>query len=167
MTRCRVPLALAAMGVKASAETLREELAAFYAGGSVVRVAAASTPDEMLLRASNGVGYTHYPDNVVRYFVQESAKGGMDLFRIFDSLNWVDNMRVAIDSVLESGALCEGAICYTADLFDRARFKYDLRYYLDIGRRLRDAGVHVIGIKDMAGVCRPRAASACCRARWC
>ncbi len=119
---------------------------------------------QMLLRGSNAVGYTNYADNVVRHFVQQAAGGGIDLFRVFDSLNWVDNMRVAIDAVNESGALCEGAICYTADLFDRARFKYDLKYYLDIGRRLRDAGVHVIGIKDMAGVCRPRAARELVRA---
>ncbi|MFM8557795.1 MAG: pyruvate carboxylase, partial [Betaproteobacteria bacterium] len=113
---------------------------------------------QMLLRGSNAVGYTNYADNVVRHFVAQAAAGGIDVFRVFDSLNWVENMRVAIDAVLESGALCEGSICYTADLFDRARFKYDLKYYLDIGRKLREAGVHVIGVKDMAGVCRPRAA---------
>jgi pyruvate carboxylase len=113
---------------------------------------------QMLLRGSNAVGYTSYPDNVVRYFVSRAAASGIDLFRVFDSLNWVDNMRVAIDAVNESGALCEGAICYTGDLFDRTRSKYDLVYYLDIARRLQRAGVHIIGIKDMAGVCRPRAA---------
>jgi pyruvate carboxylase len=119
---------------------------------------------QMLLRGSNAVGYTNYADNVVRHFVAQAAAGGIDVFRVFDSLNWVDNMRVAIDAVLESGSLCEGAICYTADLFDRSRFKYDLKYYLDIGRRLQQAGVHVIGIKDMAGVCRPRAARELVRA---
>ncbi|MFM8546287.1 MAG: pyruvate carboxylase [Betaproteobacteria bacterium] len=113
---------------------------------------------QMLLRGSNAVGYTNYADNVVRHFVAQAAAGGVDLFRVFDSLNWVDNMRVAMDAVRESGALCEGTICYTADLFDRARFKYDLKYYLDIGRKLQAAGAHIIGIKDMAGVCRPRAA---------
>jgi pyruvate carboxylase len=112
---------------------------------------------QMLLRGSNAVGYTNYSDNVVRYFVQQAAAGGIDLFRVFDSLNWVENMRVAIDAVRESGALCEGAICYTGDLFDASRPKYGLRYYLDTARQLQRAGVHVIGIKDMAGVCRPRA----------
>ncbi len=119
---------------------------------------------QMLLRGSNAVGYTNYADNVVRHFVQQAAIGGIDLFRVFDSLNWVTNMRVAIDAVRESGALCEGAICYTADLFDPARPKYDLKYYVGIARELQRAGVHVLGIKDMAGVCRPRAAAALVKA---
>ncbi len=113
---------------------------------------------QMLLRGSNAVGYTNYADDVVRHFVARAAAGGIDLFRVFDSLNWVENMRVAIDAVLEAGALCEGTICYTADLFDDSRPKYSLRYYLDAARALQRAGVHVLGIKDMAGVCRPRAA---------
>jgi pyruvate carboxylase len=115
---------------------------------------------QMLLRASNAVGYTNYPDNVVRAFVQEAARNGIDLFRVFDSLNSVDNMRVAMDAVRESGALCEAAICYTGDLFDTSRPKYDLKYYVDMARQLEKAGAHIIGIKDMAGVCRPRAAHA-------
>jgi pyruvate carboxylase len=119
---------------------------------------------QMLLRGSNAVGYTNYADNVVRFFVKQAAAGGIDLFRVFDSLNWVENMRVAIDAVCETGALCEGAICYTGDLFDPARPKYDLRYYLGIARELKRAGVHVLGIKDMAGVCRPRAAAALVKA---
>ncbi len=119
---------------------------------------------QMLLRASNAVGYTNYADNVVRHFVRQAAKEGIDLFRVFDSLNWVENMRVAIDAVLESGALCEGAICYTADLFDPERPKYDLAYYVGLARQLERAGCHILGIKDMAGVCRPRAAAALVRA---
>jgi len=115
---------------------------------------------QMLLRGSNAVGYTNYADNVVRHFVQQAAAGGIDLFRVFDSLNWVRNMRVAIDAVLETGQLCEGAICYSGDLFDSSRPKYDLAYYLGIAKELKQAGVHIIGIKDMAGVCRPRAAAA-------
>lgn len=114
---------------------------------------------QMLLRASNAVGYTSYPDNVVRYFVAQAAANGIDVFRVFDSLNGIDNMRVAIDAVGESGALCEGAICYTSDLFDAKRPKYNLKYYVDLARELARVGVHIIGIKDMAGVCRPRAAS--------
>jgi pyruvate carboxylase len=113
---------------------------------------------QMLLRASNAVGYTNYPDNVVRHFVGRAAEAGVDLFRVFDSLNWVENMRVAMDAVLESGALLEAAICYTGDLTDPARPKYDLRYYVDLARELEAAGAHVLGIKDMAGLCKPEAA---------
>jgi pyruvate carboxylase len=110
------------------------------------------------------VGYTNYPDNVVRAFVKQAATSGVDVFRVFDSLNWVENMRVAIDAVLESGALCEGTVCYTADLFDTSRPKYGLKYYVDIARQLQHAGVHTLAIKDMAGVCRPRAAKALVKA---
>ena len=80
----------------------------------------------MLLRGANGVGYTNYPDNVVRYFVRQAADAGMDIFRVFDCLNWVENMRVAIDAVLESGKVCEAAICYTGDIFDPERSAHDL-----------------------------------------
>ncbi|MFP3561043.1 hypothetical protein SB861_62230, partial [Paraburkholderia sp. SIMBA_049] len=89
----------------------------------------------------------NYADNVVRFFVQQAASAGVDVFRVFDSLNWVRNMRVAIDAVGESGMLCEGAICYTGDLFDTSRSKYDLKYYVGIARELQQAGVHVLGIK--------------------
>ena len=123
---------------------------------SRLREAVPNVMFQMLLRSSNAVGYTNYADNVVRYFVQQAAANGIDLFRVFDSLNWVENMRVALDAVLESGAMCEGAICYTADVYDTRR-KYDLRYYVGIARQLQKAGVHVLGIKDMAGLCRPRA----------
>ncbi|MBK1687351.1 pyruvate carboxylase [Rubrivivax gelatinosus] len=119
---------------------------------------------QMLLRGSNAVGYTNYADNVVQQFVRTAAKEGTDLFRVFDSLNWVENMRVAIDAVLDTGALCEGAICYTGDLFDGSRGKYDLTYYVKTARELQKAGVHVLGIKDMAGICRPRAAAALVKA---
>jgi pyruvate carboxylase len=119
---------------------------------------------QMLLRASNAVGYTNYADNVVRYFVQQAAAHGMDVFRVFDSLNWVDNMRVAMDAVIETGALCEGTICYTGDLLDPARSKYDLKYYVGMAKQLERAGAHILGIKDMAGICRPAAARALVRA---
>jgi pyruvate carboxylase len=114
---------------------------------------------QMLLRASNAVGYANYPDNVVRQFVQEAAGNGVDVFRVFDSLNWVDNMRVAIDAVRETGAICEAAICYTGDLLDPSRPKYDLAYYVALAKELEVAGAHVLGIKDMAGLCKPAAAS--------
>jgi pyruvate carboxylase len=113
---------------------------------------------QMLLRSANAVGYTNYPDNVVRYFVEQAAKNGVDLFRVFDSLNWVENMRVAMDAVIRSGKLCEAAICYTGNLLDPKRTKYDLKYYVGLARELEKAGAHIIGIKDMAGLCQPRAA---------
>jgi pyruvate carboxylase len=113
---------------------------------------------QMLLRSANAVGYTNYPDNVVKFFVKHAADRGIDVFRIFDSLNWVENMRVAIDAVLETGRLCEAAICYTGNLSDPHEKKYTLDYYLRMGRDLKAAGTHVLGIKDMAGLCRPRAA---------
>ncbi|HKY92298.1 MAG TPA: pyruvate carboxylase, partial [Nevskiaceae bacterium] len=119
---------------------------------------------QMLLRSANAVGYTNYADNVVKFFVQQAAAGGIDIFRVFDSLNWVDNMRVAMDAVIDAGAVCEGTICYTADLFDRSRPKYDLAYYVKMAKQLEKAGAHILGIKDMAGVCRPRAARELVRA---
>ena len=119
---------------------------------------------QMLLRSANAVGYRNYPDNVVRYFVQQAATNGIDVFRIFDSLNWVENMRVAIDAVLESGKLCEAALCYTGNLSDPANTKYDLSYYVKLGKALQSAGAQVIGIKDMAGLCQPRAAYALVKA---
>jgi pyruvate carboxylase len=119
---------------------------------------------QMLLRSANAVGYTNYPDNVVRYFVEQSAKNGIDLFRVFDSLNWVDNMRVAMDAVISTGKLCEAAICYTGNLLDPKRTKYDLKYYVGLARELKSAGAHIIGIKDMAGLCQPRAAHALVKA---
>ncbi|HNR21465.1 MAG TPA: pyruvate carboxylase [Steroidobacteraceae bacterium] len=115
---------------------------------------------QMLLRASNAVGYTNYPDNVVRYFVRQAAACGVDLFRVFDSLNWVENMRVAMDAVLETGRLCEAAICYTGNLSDPREKKYTLDYYVSLARELKAAGAHIIAIKDMAGLCRPAAARA-------
>jgi pyruvate carboxylase len=112
---------------------------------------------QMLLRASNAVGYSNYPDNVLRYFVEQASQAGMDVFRVFDALNSVENMRVAMSAVREAGGLCEGTLCYTGDLFDPARAKFNLDYYLRMARELEQAGAHIIGIKDMAGVCRPQA----------
>lgn len=123
-----------------------------------LRKAIPNTLLQMLLRSSNAVGYTNYADNVVTFFVKQAAENGIDLFRVFDSLNWVDNMRVAIDAVLDSGKLCEGTICYTGDIFDPNRAKYNLNYYVKLAKQLEQAGVHILGIKDMSGVCRPEAA---------
>ncbi|HTZ34092.1 MAG TPA: pyruvate carboxylase [Methylomirabilota bacterium] len=113
---------------------------------------------QMLLRGANAVGYTSYPDNVIIEFVRESFKQGIDIFRIFDSLNSIDNMRVSIDAVLETGAICEPAICYTGDILDKHRPKYSLSYYLKMAKRLEKLGAHFLAIKDMAGLCKPYAA---------
>ncbi|MDX1822385.1 MAG: pyruvate carboxylase [Paracoccaceae bacterium] len=113
---------------------------------------------QMLLRASNGVGYTNYPDNVVREFVRQAAETGVDVFRVFDSLNWTENMRVAMDAVLENERICEGTICYTGDILDPDRAKYDLKYYVAMAKELEAAGAHVLGLKDMAGLLKPAAA---------
>jgi len=114
---------------------------------------------QMLLRSANAVGYTNYPDNVVRYFVAQAAQGGIDVFRVFDCLNWAPNMKVAIDAVRRTDRLCEAAICYTGNLSNPRETKYDLRYYLALARELKAMGAHVLGIKDMAGLCQPRAAA--------
>ena len=113
---------------------------------------------QMLLRASNGVGYTNYPDNVVEFFVRTAARNGVDIFRIFDSLNWVENMRVGIDAVIASGKVCEASICYTGDLLDPSRSRYDLNYYIRLAKELEAAGTHILGLKDMAGILKPKAA---------
>ena len=113
---------------------------------------------QMLLRGSNGVGYTNYPDNVVQAFVKQAASTGVDVFRVFDSLNWVENMRVAMDAVVESGKICEGSVCYTGDILDPDRAKYDLHYYVSRGQELKAAGAHILGLKDMAGLLKPSSA---------
>ena len=123
-----------------------------------LRAAMPNLMTQMLLRASNGVGYTNYPDNVVQAFVRQAAITGVDVFRVFDSLNWVENMRVAMDAVVEAGKVCEGTICYTGDILDPDRAKYDLKYYVAMARELEAAGAHVLGLKDMAGLLKPAAA---------
>ncbi|MCG6122064.1 MAG: pyruvate carboxylase [Microvirga sp.] len=127
---------------------------------ALIREGAPNILLQMLLRGSNGVGYTNYPDNVVRAFVREAAAGGVDLFRVFDCLNWVENMRVSMDAVREAGGLCEAAICYTGDVLDPARAKYDLRYYVSLAQELETAGAHIIAVKDMAGLLKPAGARA-------
>jgi pyruvate carboxylase len=119
---------------------------------------------QMLLRSANAVGYTNYPDNVVRAFVKESAQAGIDLFRIFDALNWLPNLRLGIESVRETGMLAEAAICYTGDILDPARPKYNLAYYVHLARELENLGANLLAIKDMAGLCKPYAARELVRA---
>ncbi|KAI8467848.1 MAG: pyruvate carboxylase [Monoraphidium minutum] len=116
-------------------------------------------PFQMLLRGANAVGYTSYPDNVVREFCRESKAAGIDIFRVFDSLNYIDNLKFGIDAVTAAGGIAEGTICYTGDLSDPTRTKYSLDYYLDLAEQLVGHGVHSLGIKDMAGLLKPRAAT--------
>ncbi|MFT8871465.1 MAG: pyruvate carboxylase [Sporolactobacillus sp.] len=113
---------------------------------------------QMLLRGSNAVGYKNYPDNLIRAFVRQSAKEGVDVFRVFDSLNWLDGMRVSLDAVIESGKIAEGTLCYTGDILDGSRTKYNLDYYKKMARSLEKAGAHILGIKDMSGLLKPEAA---------
>ncbi len=113
---------------------------------------------QMLLRASNAVGYTNYPDNVVVAFVEEAAQAGMDVFRVFDALNWVPNMKVAMEAVIAAGGICEASICYTGDISNPKRDKYNLQYYVDLAKQLESMGAHFLAIKDMAGLCKPTAA---------
>ena len=123
-----------------------------------IRAAMPNIMTQMLLRASNGVGYTNYPDNVVESFVKEAAKG-IDVFRVFDSLNWVENMRIAMNAVLETNKICEASICYTGDILNPDRSKYDLKYYVSMAKELEAAGAHILGLKDMAGLLKPAAAT--------
>ncbi|MGR3811373.1 pyruvate carboxylase [Jiulongibacter sp. NS-SX5] len=114
---------------------------------------------QMLLRGSNAVGYTAYPDNLVESFIEKSAENGIDVFRIFDSLNWIESMKLSIRTVRErTNSLAEAAICYTGDMMDPNQTKYTLQYYLDMARQLEDEGAHIIAIKDMAGLLKPNAA---------
>jgi pyruvate carboxylase len=113
---------------------------------------------QMLLRASNAVGYTAYPDNVVAEFIYEASAQGIDIFRIFDSLNWLPNMKVSMESVRRTKSICEAAICYTGDILDPKRDKYSLDYYVRMAKELERMGAHMLAIKDMAGLCKPYAA---------
>jgi pyruvate carboxylase len=119
---------------------------------------------QMLLRAANAVGYTNYPDNIVKLFVKESAAAGIDLFRIFDALNYVPNLKLAIEAVRGTGAIAEAALCYTGDILDASRPKYDLKYYVDLAKQLERLGANILAIKDMAGLLKPYAARTLVRA---
>lgn len=125
---------------------------------SQFREAAPNILFQMLLRGANAVGYTSYPDNVVKEFIRLAAKNGIDVFRIFDSLNGLDNMRLSIDTVRETGKVAEAALCYTGDILDPRKDKYDLQYYVNMACKLEKAGANIIAIKDMAGLLKPEAA---------
>ncbi|RYL95439.1 pyruvate carboxylase [Sporolactobacillus sp. THM7-4] len=113
---------------------------------------------QMLLRGSNAVGYKNYPDNLIKAFVKEAAEQGVDVFRVFDSLNWLEGMRLSLDAVIESGKIAEATMCYTGDILDGSRTKYNLDYYKKLARDMEAAGAHILGIKDMAGLLKPEAA---------
>jgi pyruvate carboxylase len=123
-----------------------------------LREAIPSINFQMLLRASNGVGYKNYPDNVIAEFIKESANSGIDVFRIFDSLNWTENMKQSMATAQETGKIVEAAMCYTGDVLDPDKTKYTIDYYVDMARELEAAGSDIIGIKDMAGLLKPYAA---------
>lgn len=114
---------------------------------------------QMLIRGSNGVGYKNYPDNVIRRFIKEAADSGIDVFRIFDSLNWIEGMEVALDETLNQGKVAEACICYTGDILDDRKEKYNLSYYVRMAKELEKRGTHILGIKDMSGLLKPMAAS--------
>ncbi|SHG88962.1 pyruvate carboxylase [Virgibacillus chiguensis] len=113
---------------------------------------------QMLLRASNAVGYKNYPDNVIKEFVEKSATAGIDVFRIFDSLNWVEGMQLAIEEVRNNNKIAEATMCYTGNILDTGRTKYDISYYKNLAKDLKASGAHILGIKDMAGLLKPEAA---------
>src|SRR5438477_5727932 len=119
---------------------------------------------QMLFRGSNAVGYSNYPNNVVAGFVKHAAETGIDIFRIFDSLNYVPNLKTAMEAVQKTHAICEAAICYTGDILDPKRTKYSLKYYVVMAKELERMGAHFLAIKDMAGLCRPYAAQALVKA---
>lgn len=119
---------------------------------------------QMLVRGNNTVGYKNYPDNVVKKFIKESAEFGIDVFRIFDSLNWIEGMRLAIEETIANGKIAEGTMCYTGDILDESRDKYSLQYYVDLAKELEKTGCHIIGIKDMSGLLKPYAAQKLVRA---
>ena len=126
---------------------------------------------QMLIRGANAVGYKNYPDNVIREFVRQSAKSGIDVFRIFDSLNWIPGMEVTLDEVLNQGKIAEATLCYTGDVLDDSRTKYNLDYYVRMAKELEKRGTHILGIKDMSGLLKllrseERRVGKECRSRW-
>lgn len=126
---------------------------------AVLREAVPNIPFQMLLRGANAVGYTSYPDNVVFEFCKVAKETGMDVFRIFDSVNYLENMRLGIDAVGQAGGIVEAAVCYTGDVSNPDRGMYNLEYYLEFARQLEGLGIHVLAIKDMAGLLKPKAAT--------
>ncbi len=125
---------------------------------TILREAIPNVLFQMLIRGANAVGYKNYPDNVIREFVREASKSGIDVFRIFDSLNWIQGMEVALDEVIKCGMVAEPCICYTGDILDKSKEKYNLDYYINMAKELEKRGAHILGIKDMTGLLKPMAA---------
>lgn len=125
----------------------------------VLRKLVPNIPFQMLLRGANAVGYTSYPDNVVYEFCAKAVQNGIDVFRVFDSLNYMENLKLGIDAVRKAGGIAEGTICYTGDVSDPTKTKHNLKYYLDLTQELVSHGIHILGIKDMAGLLKPKAAT--------
>ena len=115
-------------------------------------------PFQMLFRGANAVGYSNYPDNVIRAFIREAAKSGIDVFRVFDSLNWLPGMEIALEEAAGANKIAEAAICYTGDILDPKRDKYTLQYYVNMAKELEKRGAHILAIKDMSGLLKPYAA---------
>ena len=113
---------------------------------------------QMLIRGANGVGYKNYPDNLIREFIKESSKSGIDVFRIFDSLNWLKGIEVSLDEVLKNNKIAEVALCYTGDILDETRDKYSLEYYIKKAKEIENMGAHILAIKDMSALLKPYAA---------
>lgn len=116
-------------------------------------------PFQALVRGANAVGYTSYPDNAIYEFSKKAVQNGLDIFRIFDSLNYIENMRLGIDAAKKAGGVVEAAMCYTGDIADPKKTKYNLQYYLDFADELIKEGIHILAIKDMAGLLKPQAAT--------
>ncbi|EJU03925.1 pyruvate carboxylase [Dacryopinax primogenitus] len=116
-------------------------------------------PLQALVRGANGVGYTSYPDNAIYDFSKRAVENGLDIFRVFDSLNYLENMKLGIDAAKKAGGVCEAVVCYSGDVANLRKTKYTLQYYLDFVDQLVNEGIHILGIKDMAGLLKPAAAT--------
>jgi pyruvate carboxylase len=130
----------------------------------VLRERIPNIPFQMLFRGANAVGYSSYPNNLISAFIKEAAKAGIDIFRVFDSLNWLPNMEYAIEEILKTGKVCNVAMCYTGNILDDKRDKYDLKYFVDLAKEIQKRGAHMITLKDMSGLMRPYAAKKMIRA---
>ena len=123
-----------------------------------LRALVPNIPFQMLLRGANGVAYSSLPDNAIYFFCKQAKAVGVDIFRVFDALNDLENIMVGVEAVKKAGGVCEGTICFSGDMLNPNK-KYNLEYYMDLVDKIVAAGIHVLGIKDMAGVMKPRAAT--------
>jgi pyruvate carboxylase len=130
----------------------------------VLRQRIPNIPFQMLFRGANAVGYSSYPDNLIKAFIQEAAKSGIDIFRVFDSLNWLPNMEYAIEEIIKTGKVANVTMGYTGNILESDRDKYDLKYFVNLAREIEKRGAHMLTIKDMSGLLRPYAAKKIVRA---